>query len=95
MNGRQVQCVFASGAKIPIYVGTRAPTVMKLVAALADGIIYTGELSTVQPLVDAMKQFCADAGRAGDEIQVICRLPCCVDENASEAREEVKAFSQR
>jgi 5,10-methylenetetrahydromethanopterin reductase len=90
LNGRQVQCVFASGAKIPIYVGTRAPTVMKLIAALADGIIYTGELSTVGPLVERMRQFCADAGRTVGQVQVICRLPCCVDENASVAREEVK-----
>jgi alkanesulfonate monooxygenase SsuD/methylene tetrahydromethanopterin reductase-like flavin-dependent oxidoreductase (luciferase family) len=90
MNGRQVRCVFAGGSKIPIYIGTRAPKAMKLAAVLGDGIIYTGEISTIKMIVDAMKQFCAEAGRMEGEVQVVYRIPCCVAENRSEAREEVK-----
>lgn len=90
MNGRQVQCVFASAPRIPIYLGTRAPKVMRLAASLADGIIYTGEVSSLAPTIATLKQCCAEAGRAADEVKVVYRIPCCVSENSSEAREEVR-----
>jgi 5,10-methylenetetrahydromethanopterin reductase len=90
MNGRKVQCVFASGAKVPVYVGTRAPKVIKIVAALGDGIIYTGEVSTLEAIVATLKKCCAEAGRPPGEVKVVYRIPCCVAENATEAREEVK-----
>ncbi len=90
MNGRKVQCVFASGPKVPIYVGTLAPKVMKIVAALGDGIIYTGEVSTLESIVATMKQYCAEAGRSADEVKVVYRIPCCVGEYSKDAREEVK-----
>jgi alkanesulfonate monooxygenase SsuD/methylene tetrahydromethanopterin reductase-like flavin-dependent oxidoreductase (luciferase family) len=90
INGREVRCVFASPPRIPIYVGTRAPRVMKIVAALADGIIYTGELSTLPSLVATMKHCCAEAGRPAAEVSVVYRIPCCIAEKSTEAREEVK-----
>jgi hypothetical protein len=42
-----VQCVFASLPPIPIYLGTRVPKVKQLAASFGDGIIYTGEVSTL------------------------------------------------
>jgi 5,10-methylenetetrahydromethanopterin reductase len=90
INGRKVQCVFASGAKVPIYVGTRAPKVMKIVAAMGDGIIYTGEVGTLEPTVATLKTCCAEVGRHPGEVKVVYRMPCCIAENAAEAREEVK-----
>jgi alkanesulfonate monooxygenase SsuD/methylene tetrahydromethanopterin reductase-like flavin-dependent oxidoreductase (luciferase family) len=47
INGREVQCVFASLPPIPIYLGTRVPKVKQLAASFGDGIIYTGEVSTL------------------------------------------------
>jgi 5,10-methylenetetrahydromethanopterin reductase len=90
MNGREVRCVFASSPRIPIYIGTRASKVMNIAAALADGIIYTGELSTIQPLVEMMKKLCAKTGRAAAEVEVVYRIPCCIASDSSKAREEVK-----
>jgi 5,10-methylenetetrahydromethanopterin reductase len=90
MNGHKVQCVFAAGAKVPIYVGTRAPKVMKIAATLGDGIIYTGEVSTLESTVATLKRCCAEVGRRPGEVKVVYRIPCCVAENATEAREEVK-----
>jgi alkanesulfonate monooxygenase SsuD/methylene tetrahydromethanopterin reductase-like flavin-dependent oxidoreductase (luciferase family) len=55
-----------------------------------DGIIYTGEISNIKTIVDAMKQFCAEAGRMEGEVQVVYRIPCSIAEKGSEAREEVK-----
>jgi 5,10-methylenetetrahydromethanopterin reductase len=89
-NGREVRCVFASQPHVPIYVGTRAPRVMKIVAALADGIIYTGELSTLESLVARIKQCCVETSRPAAEVSVVYRIPCCIAENSRDAREEVK-----
>jgi alkanesulfonate monooxygenase SsuD/methylene tetrahydromethanopterin reductase-like flavin-dependent oxidoreductase (luciferase family) len=89
-NGREVRCVFASGPKIPIYIGTRAPKVMKIAAALADGIVYTGEVSTISSIVDMMEKLCVETGRAANEVEVVYRIPCCIAADPSAAREEVK-----
>jgi 5,10-methylenetetrahydromethanopterin reductase len=90
MNGRKVHCVFAGGAKIPIYLGTRAPKVMRLAAELGDGIVYTGEVSTLATTVETLKQYCAEVGRPPTEVKVVYRLPCCIAASSIEARNEVK-----
>jgi alkanesulfonate monooxygenase SsuD/methylene tetrahydromethanopterin reductase-like flavin-dependent oxidoreductase (luciferase family) len=90
MNRRQVQCVFASGTRIPIYLGTRAPKIMRLAAELGDGIVYTGEVSTLTTTIATLKQCCAEAGREANQVKVVYRLPCCIAESSAEARQEVK-----
>jgi 5,10-methylenetetrahydromethanopterin reductase len=89
-NEREVRLVFASGPRIPIYLGTRASTAMKLAASLGDGIIYTGEVDTLAPIVATVKRCCSEAGRPGDEVKVVYRIPCCIADHSTEAREEVK-----
>jgi 5,10-methylenetetrahydromethanopterin reductase len=90
MNGRKVHCVFAGGAKIPIYLGTRAPKVMRLAAEFGDGIVYTGEVSTLATTVATLKQYCAEVGRPPTEVKVVYRLPCCIAASSIEASNEVK-----
>lgn len=90
MNGRQVHCVFAGGAKIPIYLGTRAPKVMRLAAELGDGIVYTGEVSTLSDTIATLNRCCAEVGRPAAEVKVVYRLPCCIAASSIEARNEVK-----
>jgi 5,10-methylenetetrahydromethanopterin reductase len=90
MNGRPVQCVFAAGPSMPIYLGTRAPKIMRLAAELGDGIVYTGEVSTLTTTISTLQQCCADAGREMSQVKVVYRLPCCIAESSREAREEVK-----
>jgi len=90
LNGRPVRCVYSGGATIPIFLGTRAPKVMKHAALLGDGIIYTGEVGTLAQTIATLKQCCAEVGRPLDEVKVTYRIPCCIAENSQEAREEVK-----
>jgi alkanesulfonate monooxygenase SsuD/methylene tetrahydromethanopterin reductase-like flavin-dependent oxidoreductase (luciferase family) len=90
INGREVHCVFASGAKIPIFIGTRASKVMKHAAQFGDGIIYTGEVSTLAATIATLRQCCEEVGRSPDQVKVTYRIPCCISENSQEAREEVK-----
>lgn len=89
-NGRQVRCLFAGGAKVPIFLGTRAPKVMQHAALLGDGIIYTGEVSTLAETIAWLKQCCAEVGRSPDEVKLTYRIPCCISEDSKAAREEVK-----
>ncbi len=90
INGKQAHCVFAGGAKIPIYFGTRAPKVMRLAAELGDGIVYTGEVSTLADTIATLKKCCIEAGRPESAVKVVYRLPCCIAANSQEARDEVK-----
>ena len=90
INGREAKCVFASPPSIPIYIGTRAPTVVRLAAMLGEGIIYTGEVSTLAATISTLKQCCAEVGRSSSAVNVVYRIPCCIATKSSEAREEVK-----
>ena len=90
INKRQVQCVFAAKPRIPIYIGTRAPKIMRLAAELGDGIIYTGEVSTLAPTINTLKQCCSDVGRPWNEVRFVYRLPCSIDASSVQARNEVK-----
>jgi alkanesulfonate monooxygenase SsuD/methylene tetrahydromethanopterin reductase-like flavin-dependent oxidoreductase (luciferase family) len=90
INGRKIHCVFTGGARIPIYLGTRAPKVMRLAAELGEGIIYTGEVSTLASTIATLKKSCEEVGRPPDEVTLTYRLPCCISENSRQAREEVK-----
>ena len=90
INGKQAHCVFAGGEKIPIYFGTRAPKVMRLAAELGDGIVYTGEVSTLANTIATLKRCCIELSRPESEVKVVYRLPCCISTNSAEARNEVK-----
>ena len=63
---------------------------MKIAAALIDGIVYTGEVSTISSIVDMMEKLCVETGRAANEVEVVYRIPCCIAAEPSKAREEVK-----
>jgi alkanesulfonate monooxygenase SsuD/methylene tetrahydromethanopterin reductase-like flavin-dependent oxidoreductase (luciferase family) len=90
INGRDVKCVFALPQPIPIYIGTRAPKVMRIAAVLGEGIIYTGEVSTLAGTIATLKQCCAEVGRSPSEVRLVYRIPCSIAEKSSDAREEVK-----
>ena len=90
LNGRKARCVFAAGAKIPIYLGTRAPTVMKIAAQLGDGIVYTGEVSTLERTIDTVKRCCTEAGRPRRRESGLPH-PCCVAEDSPQRAKKSKA----
>ncbi|MBI4528030.1 MAG: LLM class flavin-dependent oxidoreductase [Deltaproteobacteria bacterium] len=90
ISDKSMRCVFASRPRIPIYIGTRSSKAMQMAARLADGIIYTGEEASVQPIVDAMRTFSAQAGRGGGEVKVVYRIPCSVADDPYEARYAVR-----
>ena len=90
LNGKESKCIFASGPRIPIYIGTRSFKAMRMAAAQADGVIYTGEASSVETIIDSVKKFSAEAKRDDADVKFVYRIPCSIAENRSAAREEVK-----
>jgi 5,10-methylenetetrahydromethanopterin reductase len=90
LEGKAVRCVFAGGGRIPIFIGTRAPKVFQMAARWADGIIYTGERESMEPLVNFVREYSAKIGRDAHEVKIVYRLPCSISDDPGEAREIVK-----
>ncbi len=92
--GKEVRCLFPCGA-MPIYVGTRAPQVMKMACRIADGIIHAGAVDGLEEFVQRIRGYAVEAGRAPESVQFISRLPCAIDADAASARQEVKGVIAR
>ena len=93
-NGTEAKCLFACG-EIPIYIGTRAPEVMKMACRLTAGIIHAGASDSLSALVQQIRSYAQAAGRKSTEVEFIYRLPCAIDEDAARARSAVKGVVAR
>lgn len=94
INGREAKCLFPCG-EMPIYIGTRAPQVMKMACRLTAGFIHAGESSALGSLVSQIRGYAEDAGRKAGEVRFIYRLPCAIDDDPARAREAVKGIIAR
>jgi 5,10-methylenetetrahydromethanopterin reductase len=94
MDGKEVRCLFPCGS-MPIYIGTRAPQVMKLACRIADGIIHAGAVDGLEEFVQRFRSYAVAAGRAPQSVQFISRLPCAIDTNPAAARQQVKSVIAR
>src|SRR5512132_2179299 len=81
VDGKEVHSLFPCGA-IPIYIGTRAPQVMKMACRIADGIIHAGAVDGLEELVRHIRGYTIEGGRAPESVQFISRLPCAIDTDA-------------
>jgi 5,10-methylenetetrahydromethanopterin reductase len=94
MDGKEVRSLFLCGS-MPIYIGTRAPQVMKLACRIADGIIHAGAVDGLEEFVQRFRSYAVAAGRAPQSVQFISRLPCAIDTNPAAARQQVKSVIAR
>lgn len=94
INGREAQCLFPCG-DLPIYIGTRAPQVMKMACRITEGFIHSGESTVLKELVQQIRGYTKDAHRRPDAVQLIYRLPCAINDNPIKAREAVKGVVAR
>ncbi len=94
VDGKEVHLLFPCGT-LPIYIGTRAPQVMKMACRSADGIIYAGAVDGLEELVQRIRGDVVEAGRAAESVQFIHRLPCAIDTDAAAAKEQVKGVIAR
>ncbi len=93
-NGTKAKCLFPCG-EIPIYIGTRAPQVMKIACRLTAGFIHAGASDCLIELVKQIQSDAQDAGRKSGEVEFIYRLPCAIDDYAAQARAAVKGVVAR
>jgi alkanesulfonate monooxygenase SsuD/methylene tetrahydromethanopterin reductase-like flavin-dependent oxidoreductase (luciferase family) len=82
--------VCRAAADSDLYPARARAKVVRIAAALGEGIIYTGEVSTLAGTIATLKQCCAEVGRSPSEVKLVYRIPCSIAEKSSEAREEVK-----
>jgi 5,10-methylenetetrahydromethanopterin reductase len=94
IDGKEVRCLYPCGS-MPIYIGTRAPQVMKMACRIADGIIHAGAIDGLEEFVQRIRAYAVEAGRAPESVQFISRLPCAIDTEAAKAREQVKGVIAR
>ncbi len=93
-NGTQVKCLFPCG-DIPIYIGTRAPQVLKLACRLTAGFIHAGASDRLAELVQQIRGYTTEAGRDPNAVEFVYRLPCAIDANPAQARAAVKGVVAR
>lgn len=93
-NGTEAQCLFPCG-EIPIYIGTRAPQVMKMACRLTAGFIHAGASDSLIALVQQIQSYGQAVGRKSGEVEFIYRLPCAIDDDAAQARSAVKGVVAR
>ena len=93
-NGTEAKCLFPCG-EIPIYIGTRAPEVMKMACRLTSGFIHAGASDSLMALVQQIQSYARAAGRRAGEVEFIYRLPCAIDADAARARSAVKGVVAR
>jgi len=93
-NGTEVKCLFAHN-DIPIYIGTRAPQVMKLACHLTAGFIHAGASDHLAELVAQIRGYTKDAGRKPEKVEFVYRLPCAIDDDPAQARAAVKGVVAR
>ncbi|MGZ8445742.1 MAG: LLM class flavin-dependent oxidoreductase, partial [Candidatus Binatia bacterium] len=93
-NGTEAQCLFPCG-EIPIYIGTRAPQVMKMACRLTGGFIHAGASDSLIALVQQIQSYAQAAGRKSGEVEFIYRLPCAIDDDTAQARSAVKGVVAR
>lgn len=69
--------------RIPIYLGSRGPKMIKLTAEKADGLII--ELGVAVPIVkkriEKLKECCEQIGRDPKEVDIVCLITVSVSEN--------------
>jgi alkanesulfonate monooxygenase SsuD/methylene tetrahydromethanopterin reductase-like flavin-dependent oxidoreductase (luciferase family) len=94
IGGRDARCLFPA-PNMPIYIGTRAPQGMKITCRLTDGFVYTGEISTLKPVLENIRAYTAEAGRPPTAVQFIYRMPCAISSDGQRARESVKGIVAR
>ncbi|MGZ9187632.1 MAG: LLM class flavin-dependent oxidoreductase [Candidatus Binatia bacterium] len=93
-NGTEAQCLFPCG-EIPIYIGTRAPQVMRMACRLTAGFIHAGASDSLIALVQQIQSYAQAAGRKSGEVEFIYRLPCAIDDDTAQARSAVKGVVAR
>ncbi len=95
---RQYRLSYLGDARdIPVYIAASGPRMLDLAGRIGDGVILLvgTDTATVSDAVNVLKAAAASADRSLDDIHVVLWAPTAVADNASAARDVVRAHVAR
>lgn len=95
LQGKKIQCVYARGAKIPIYVAGTSPRTQQVASRWADGLICGGNVAHFESVVRSVREGAVAGGRSPKEVKVVCWSPCSISERREQARAAVRGMVAR
>ncbi|MEX0801705.1 MAG: LLM class flavin-dependent oxidoreductase [Candidatus Binatia bacterium] len=95
LDGKEMQLMFADHANIPVFMAASTSGTRDLAAAVADGVIHGGREDLLKDWVSAFRQSVGEGRRELRSVPVVSWVPCCVSNDAKEAKESVKPHIAR
>lgn len=90
LGGHDVKLMFASGEEIPIYLASNTVKGLQTAGRVADGAVMSQAFEDIRTKLSHIRDGAIEGKRDPNKIRAMLWTPCCVSENAAEAREAVK-----
>ena len=95
LDGKEMRLMFADHPNVPVLMAASTSGTRDLAAAVADGVIHGGREDLLKDWVTAFRDSVKQAGRKPDSVPIVSWVPCCVANDAQEAKESVKPHVAR
>ncbi|HEY1373871.1 MAG TPA: LLM class flavin-dependent oxidoreductase [Candidatus Binatia bacterium] len=95
LDGKEMRLMFADHANIPVLMAASTTETRDIAAEVADGMIHGGREDLLKDWVAEFRQSVGQGGRAPGSVPVVSWVPCCVSNNAQEAKDSVKPHIAR
>jgi 5,10-methylenetetrahydromethanopterin reductase len=95
LDGKEMRLMFADHADVPVFMAASTRGTRELAATIADGVIHGGREDLLKEWVSTFRQSVGQGGRAPASVPVVSWVPCCVSNDAKEAKESVKPHIAR
>ena len=95
LDGKEMRLMFADHANVPVLMAASTSGTRDIAAAVADGVIHGGREDLLKDWVTAFKESVGQTGRKPDSVPIVSWVPCCVSNDAKEAKESVKPHIAR
>jgi 5,10-methylenetetrahydromethanopterin reductase len=95
LDGKEMRLMFADHANVPVFMAASTSGTRDLAASIADGVIHGGREDLLKDWVATFRQSVGQGGRAPGSVPIVSWVPCCVSNDAQEAKESVKPHIAR
>jgi alkanesulfonate monooxygenase SsuD/methylene tetrahydromethanopterin reductase-like flavin-dependent oxidoreductase (luciferase family) len=95
LDGKEMRLMFADHANVPVFMAASTSGTRDLAAAAADGVIHGGREDLLKDWVATFRQSVGQGGREPSSVPIVSWVPCCVSNDAQEAKESVKPHIAR
>jgi len=94
-DGKEMRLMFADHANVPVFMAASTSRTRELAATISDGVIHGGREDLLKEWVSTFRQSVGQGGRDPASVPVVSWVPCCVSNDAREAKESVKPHIAR